>query len=42
MNIPMIYPYMAVPVGGIFMYINSVRIAVAAFRGRILTPEVKL
>jgi TRAP-type C4-dicarboxylate transport system permease small subunit len=42
MNIPMIYPYMAVPVGGIFMFINSVRIAVAAFRGRILTPEVML
>jgi hypothetical protein len=29
-------------VGGIFMFINSVRIAVAAFRDRILTPEVKL
>ena len=42
MNIPMIYPYMAVPVGGIFMFINSVRIAVAAFRGRILTREVIL
>jgi hypothetical protein len=29
-------------VGGIFMFINSVRIAVAAFRGRILTREVIL
>jgi TRAP-type C4-dicarboxylate transport system permease small subunit len=42
MNIPMIYPYMAVPVGSFFMFINSVRITVAAFRNRPLTPEVRL
>ena len=42
MNISMLYPYLAVPVGSIFMLINSVRISVAAFRNRQLTAEVEL
>ncbi len=42
MHIPMIYPYMAVPVGAIFMFINSVRVALAAAAGRPLDREVRL
>ena len=42
MNIPMIYPYMAVPVGSIFMLINSVRVSVAAYQNTFLPPEVRL
>lgn len=41
MNISMVYPYLAVPVGSIFMFINSVRISVANFRGQSLTQEVE-
>jgi len=42
MNISMQYPYMAVPVGGIFMFINSVRIMVAAIRNRTMDLEVRI
>jgi hypothetical protein len=35
MHISMRYPYMAVPVGGIFMFINSFRVMVAAIQNRI-------
>ncbi|MFN2353338.1 MAG: TRAP transporter small permease [Desulfopila sp.] len=42
MHISMSYPYMAVPVGGIFMFINSVRIMVAALQNRQLDREVRL
>jgi len=42
MHIPMIYPYMAVPVGAIFMLINSMRVAIAALTDRPLESEVSL
>lgn len=42
MNISMLYPYLAVPVGSIFMFINSLRISFAAVTGRILHREVSL
>lgn len=42
MHISMRYPYMAVPVGGIFMLINSLRIMVAAIQNRTLDREVRI
>ena len=42
MSISMLYPYLAVPVGAIFMLINSLRVVAAAFRGRPLDREVEL
>ena len=42
MHIPMIYPYLAVPVGCILMLINSLRISVAAFRNYPLVMEMRL
>jgi len=42
MHIPMIYPYMAVPVGSIFMLINSLRVSAAALTGRRLDREVRV
>jgi TRAP-type C4-dicarboxylate transport system permease small subunit len=42
MHIPMIYPYLAVPVGCTLMLINSLRISIAAFRNNPLTMEMKL
>jgi TRAP-type C4-dicarboxylate transport system permease small subunit len=36
------YPYMAVPVGGIFMLINSLRIMVAALQNRSMDREVRI
>ncbi|HSO18132.1 MAG TPA: TRAP transporter small permease [Desulfosarcina sp.] len=42
MHISMRYPYMAVPVGGIFMLINSLRIMVAAIQNRTLDREVRV
>ncbi|MGD8250827.1 MAG: TRAP transporter small permease [Desulfobacterales bacterium] len=42
MNVSMLYPYLAVPVGCIFMLINSLRVSAAAFRGRRLDREVIL
>ncbi|MFO7712949.1 TRAP transporter small permease [Desulfosarcina sp.] len=42
MHISMRYPYMAVPVGGIFMLINSLRIMVAALQNRSLDREVRI
>lgn len=42
MHIPMIYPYMAVPVGSIFMLINSIRVSVAALTGGRLDREVRV
>ncbi|WP_372683459.1 TRAP transporter small permease [Desulfosarcina sp.] len=42
MHISMRYPYMAVPVGGIFMLINSLRIMVAALQNRTLDREVRI
>jgi TRAP-type C4-dicarboxylate transport system permease small subunit len=42
MHISMRYPYMAVPVGGIFMFINSFRVMVAAIQNRILDREVRV
>ncbi|MFW2369001.1 MAG: TRAP transporter small permease [Desulforhopalus sp.] len=42
MHISMRYPYMAVPVGSIFMFINSVRIMVAAIQDRKLDREVRV
>lgn len=41
MHISMRYPYMAVPVGGIFMLINSLRIMVAAIQHRSMDREVR-
>lgn len=40
MQISMLYPYLAVPVGSILMLINSLRITVATISGRTLDPEV--
>ena len=42
MHISMRYPYMAVPVGGIFMFINSFRVMVAALQYRTLDREVRV
>jgi TRAP-type C4-dicarboxylate transport system permease small subunit len=42
MHIPMIYPYMAVPVGSIFMLINSLRVSAAALTGGRLDREVRV
>ena len=42
MHISMCYPYMAVPVGGIFMLINSLRVMVAAIQNRTLDKEVRV
>ena len=42
MLIPMTYPYAAVPVGAIFMLINSLRVAHAALKGKPLDLEIKL
>jgi len=42
MHISMRYPYMAVPVGSIFMLINSLRITVAAIQNRIMDREVRV
>ncbi len=42
MTISMVYPYAAVPVGGIFMFINSWRVMWAALTNRQLTAEVIL
>ena len=42
MHIPMIYPYLAVPVGCILMFINSLRISVAAFSKNPLPMEMRL
>ena len=42
MNISMLYPYLAVPVGGIFMLINSLRVSLAAAMGRPLDMEVRM
>ena len=42
MHISMRYPYMAVPVGGIFMFINSVRVMAAALQNRKLDREVRV
>ncbi len=42
MHISMQYPYMAVPVGSIFMFINSLRITVAAIQNRTMDREVRV
>ncbi|MGB5985135.1 MAG: TRAP transporter small permease [Desulfobacterales bacterium] len=42
MHISMRYPYMAVPVGAIFMFINSLRVMVAAIQNRVLDREVRV
>lgn len=42
MHISMRYPYMAVPVGGICMLINSLRIMVAALQNRSMDREVRI
>ncbi|MCF8106094.1 MAG: TRAP transporter small permease [Desulfohalobiaceae bacterium] len=42
MHIPMIYPYLAVPVGCLFMFVNSVRIAWTTLLGKPLDREVVL
>ena len=42
MNIPMIYPYLAVPVGCILMFVNSMRISVAALKKSPLATEIRL
>ena len=42
MHISMRYPYMAVPVGGIFMFINAFRVMLAALQNRILDREVRV
>lgn len=42
MHISMRYPYMAVPVGSIFMLINSLRITVAAIQNRNMDKEVRV
>jgi TRAP-type C4-dicarboxylate transport system permease small subunit len=42
MHISMRYPYMAVPVGSIFMLINSLRITVAAIQNRSMDKEVRV
>jgi TRAP-type C4-dicarboxylate transport system permease small subunit len=42
MLIPMTYPYAAVPVGAVFMLINSLRVAHAALKGKPLDLEIAL
>lgn len=42
MHISMLYPYLAVPVGSIFMLINSLRVSAAAVLDRPLDLEVQL
>ncbi len=42
MHISMRYPYMAVPVGSIFMFINSLRVTVAAIQNRTMDREVRV
>lgn len=42
MLIPMTYPYAAVPVGAIFMLINSLRIAHASLKGKPIDLEITL
>ena len=42
MNIPMIYPYLAVPVGCMLMFVNSMRISVAALKKSPLATEIRL
>ena len=42
MQISMLYPYLAVPVGCILMLINSLRITVATISGSPLDPEVEV
>ncbi len=42
MHISMAYPYLAVPVGSIFMFINSVRVLVAALRNKTMDREVRV
>jgi TRAP-type C4-dicarboxylate transport system permease small subunit len=42
MLIPMTYPYAAVPVGAVFMLINSLRVSHAAFKGKPLDLEIRL
>lgn len=42
MHISMRYPYMAVPVGAVFMLINSLRVMTAAIRNRVLDREVRV
>ncbi len=42
MHISMRYPYMAVPVGAIFMLINSLRITAAAIQNRTMDREVRV
>lgn len=42
MHISMRYPYMAVPVGGIFMLINSLRVMLSALQNRTLDREVRV
>jgi len=42
MGISMIYPYMAVPVGSFFMFINSLRISWATLTGRPLDRKLVL
>jgi len=42
MHISMRYPYMAIPVGSIFMLINSVRITVATIQNRTMDREVRV
>ena len=42
MHISMRYPYMAVPVGAIFMLINSLRVSAAAIQNRTMDREVRV
>jgi TRAP-type C4-dicarboxylate transport system permease small subunit len=42
MHISMLYPYLAVPVGSIFMLINSLRVSVGAMLNRPLDQEVQI
>ena len=42
MHISMRYPYMAVPIGSIFMLINSLRITVATIQNRTIDREVRV
>jgi TRAP-type C4-dicarboxylate transport system permease small subunit len=42
MHISMRYPYMAVPVGSIFMLINSLRVTAAAIQNRTMDREVRV
>jgi TRAP-type C4-dicarboxylate transport system permease small subunit len=42
MNISMVYPYLAVPVGSVFMLINSLRVSAEAVMGSRPDREVRL